>query len=220
MFQALDSQKMTLLMIAGAVFAAVGLWLLLRPKPAHGAAKIELFGLKFESSSAGVLVFLIGAAFVSLPLFVEIKPMAATVEGSVGESVPRENGGDSSNIALVLPSDASVEESEPNDSVQDANQISLGQTMAGEVRSDEADWVVVAIPEAGPRDIRVKLRKLSGGTLWGNLYDADEERQTFIHVPTGAGTAVIDRGDRDRIYVNIYSGGGTLRYELIAEGAE
>ena len=63
-FEAQNPTILIVLMVAGAAFAGVGLWLLLKPKPTGSTAKIEIFGLKFESSSAGLLVFLIGAVFL------------------------------------------------------------------------------------------------------------------------------------------------------------
>ena len=48
---ALDAWKLTALMVAGAAFALAGLWLMFGPQPAGEAAKVELFGLKFQASS-------------------------------------------------------------------------------------------------------------------------------------------------------------------------
>jgi hypothetical protein len=70
---ALDGAKLLALMLAGGVFALAGLWLMFRPQPAGEAARIELFGLKFQASSAGLLVFLIGAVFLAVPIFVPEK---------------------------------------------------------------------------------------------------------------------------------------------------
>ncbi|MEM0989669.1 MAG: hypothetical protein AAGK00_12360 [Pseudomonadota bacterium] len=82
---ALDGTKLLALMAAGGIFALAGLWLIFRPKEEGDTAKIELFGLKFQSSSAGLLVFLIGAVFLALPIFVPEK--AATGASVTGPQV-------------------------------------------------------------------------------------------------------------------------------------
>ena len=61
-----DMQNMAIL-VAGGVFAFAGLALIFRPRRVGHSAKVEFFGLKFESSSAGVLVFIVGAAFLAFP---------------------------------------------------------------------------------------------------------------------------------------------------------
>ncbi len=87
-FEALDGIKLVMLMAAGLLFAVVGLYLLIRPKPEGSAAKIELFGMKFESSSAGLLVFLIGAVFLVIPLFVAEKKPVVVAGGEVAIPAP------------------------------------------------------------------------------------------------------------------------------------
>lgn len=72
-FDTVDDQQISLLMLAGGIFAFIGLWMMFRPKTDGHAAKIELFGLKFESSSAGLLVFLIGSGFLAAPVFMTEK---------------------------------------------------------------------------------------------------------------------------------------------------
>ena len=90
---ALDAMKLTAMMVSGGVFAIAGLWLMFRPQQAGEAAKAELFGLKFQASSAGLVVFVIGAAFLALPIIVPEKPQplrAAVASGGAGrEAAPR-----------------------------------------------------------------------------------------------------------------------------------
>ncbi len=64
-----DSTKLLILMSAGGVFAVLALYLMLL-SPVEGAAKIEMFGQKFGASSGGILVFLVGAALLTLPRWV------------------------------------------------------------------------------------------------------------------------------------------------------
>ncbi len=81
---ALDGTKLLILMTAGGVFALAGLWLMFRPPVQGQAAHVELFGMKFQSSSAGLLVFLIGAVFLAVPVFVperEQRPGGAAPQG-------------------------------------------------------------------------------------------------------------------------------------------
>lgn len=66
----LDGWKLLALMLAGGIFALAGLWLMFRPQPAGEANRFEFLGVKIQASSAGLLVFLIGAAFLTMPIFV------------------------------------------------------------------------------------------------------------------------------------------------------
>ncbi|HET9069402.1 MAG TPA: hypothetical protein VFN28_12215, partial [Amaricoccus sp.] len=77
--QGLDATKLFLLMALGAAFAAAGIYLLLRPSVRDGATRIELLGMKFNASSGGLLVFIIGALFLASPIVVpeRLRPPAA-----------------------------------------------------------------------------------------------------------------------------------------------
>ena len=66
----MDSMRLWILMTAGGVFAIAGILLMFRAKQEGSSARLELFGQKFEASSAGIIVFLIGAAFLAAPVFV------------------------------------------------------------------------------------------------------------------------------------------------------
>jgi len=235
--EAQDGTKLILLMVAGAIFAAVGLWLLLRPKPSGSAAKIELFGMKFESSSAGVLVFLIGSAFLVIPLFVEEKAVEVgsvlpssngRVEGSFGNN---EAVGDSSQnqpasdnhvgtAALILPPDPQVDEIEPNNRVQEAKQTAIGQTVAGHVKSDDTfDWFVVPLPENPPRyfEIKVRASKASpGASVAAEVFNAREMKLGSLSVGDGVDYLRVEPGQDDRLYVRMVyrsSFGGSVDYE-------
>lgn len=172
-FEAQAQSRLILLTVAGAVFAGAGLWLLLKPKPSGTTAKIELFGLKFESSSAGLLVFLIGAVFFVLPLFIPVIPEKAVVPEPC---LTMANGTcEDPSPAPPAPSPgASVAESEPNDQLLAANRISLGQSVSGEVREGNDDWFVVAVP-AGHDFVELRLRNTGVGTIGAHFFDAKEE---------------------------------------------
>jgi hypothetical protein len=221
-FEAQGSVRLIVLMLAGAVFAGAGLWLLLRPKPAGGSARIELFGLKFESSSAGVLVFVIGAAFLALPLFVpEKSAMPAQDEGVDSGSDLSGTGADAvekigaaGNVALRLPPDPEVGESEPNDRIQRANQIGPGQTVSGEVFKGNDDWFVVSAASGGARLMDMQVRKVAGSSFSAALLDSREESigaRTVYGIESGYVRGQVL--DNDRFYVRI-SSGSSAEYEV------
>jgi hypothetical protein len=212
-FEAQGTARLAALMLAGAVFSCVGLWLLLRPKPSGAASKIELFGLKFESSSAGVLVFLIGAAFLALPLFVPEKAVTPAVGGTnkTVSASPGAVGSDatvstqSGQEALLLPPAPEVAESEPNDRVQSANQIGLGQTVSGKVREGNDDWFVVAVP-AGPAFVDLRVRKTGGGDFRARLLNAREESIDYTSLYSLESRYIrAEVLDNDRFYVLVWS---------------
>jgi hypothetical protein len=211
-FEAQDPINLTLLRIVGAVFACAGLWLLLRPKPSGTTAKIELFGLKFESSSAGVLVFLIGAAFLAVPLFVPEKAVVRLPDGIADDSTPLPNsdGGQvqppapPDGIALILPGGPEIAEAEPNDRLQIASRIQLGQTVSGEVRKGNDDWFVVAVPE-GPAFVELRVRNVGGGTISARFLDTREANIGKVTLfDRDADTIRADAPENDRFYVWVW----------------
>ena len=217
--------RLTILMVLGAVFAAAGLWLLIRPKPATGAAKIELFGLKFEASSAGILVFLIGAAFLAVPLFVKERTMQ--VVGTLPGVSPEEPGTSGqtggTNTALVLPDSPGASEVEPNDRVQKANQLAIGATVEGKTRDEQVDWYVV--PTAGQEGKRlvVILRRTAGPQVYGDIMDANEQRIDQM----GWASAGAAMGEADitgpKIYLRIvgdYIDNAMTTYEIVTRVEE
>ncbi|PTX55653.1 hypothetical protein C8N43_0292 [Litoreibacter ponti] len=179
-FEALDGTKLIILMVAGAVFAAVGLYLMVRPK-AGDAAKIELFGMKFESSSAGLLVFIVGAAFLATPLFAPEKS-----GGGDDNSAQAGVADPSKPPALRLPSYPEVEEQEPNDRAQAANIVAFGQTVAGSSRAKEADWFILELPPDPPEKVTIRVRHVDGGSVSYEIFDQDEVRKTSSSLSTGA----------------------------------
>jgi hypothetical protein len=208
--------NLTILMVAGAAFAATGLWLLLRPSKAEGAAKIELFGLKFESSSAGILVFLIGAAFLALPLFVEPRPAALDLAPGVGVAAPSAPG-----VPLLLPA-RGAEEVEPNDTIHAAARLPLEATVKGVVNHDDSDWYVVALGDE-PRPRSLALRHLSGsGYVTVTVFDEAERHLEDFGTKDGTVYADIAAEAGDTIYLRVArtNNGPEAGYELSArEGA-
>ncbi len=224
-FEAQNSTILIVLMVAGAAFAGVGLWLLLKPKPTGSSAKIELFGLKFESSSAGLLVFLIGAVFLAIPLFVPEK--AAEIRPVPIQPIQPDPGGDSSSPpgqgqnALVLPPDPQVSEIEPNDRIQAANQLGFSQILKGKVRKGEADWYVIPLPSALPEYVELKIRHVGGGFLHSTLFDAREKKKGNDFQTDGTMYLRAEVLDNDRFYVRMTLGnvGSSANYEIVLQAA-
>ena len=214
-FEALDGTRLTILMVAGAVFAAVGLYLLLKPKTA-GTAKIELFGLKFESSSAGLLVFLIGAVFLALPLFVPERP---AVEGGTNgaAAVGQSTNPETTVSGAALPGGTDVTEVEPNDSLAQANELSLGAVVTGTVTDGASDWYVVPISLSPSNKVEFRLKNIGSFAVSARLLDGREQNIGVFVSGVGATYRQVLVGDKDRIYVKIYNQGGESIYELSAK---
>ncbi len=236
-FEAQNSTILIVLMVAGAAFAGVGLWLLLKPKPTGSSAKIEIFGLKFESSSAGLLVFLIGAVFLAIPLFVpekapevgqaqnapdlqdaEDNPESAESDGATNNATGATNS--TGQAALVLPSDPQVSEIEPNDRIQAANQLGFGQILKGKVRPGEADCCVIPLPSSPPEYVELKARHVGGGGFVSTVFDAQETKKGYDIQSDGTKYIRVEVLGNDRFYVRMtleYS--GPASYELALQAA-
>lgn len=177
---ALGTGKLITLMIFGGLFALVGLWLMVRPRADTGRSKIELFGLKFESSSAGVLVFLFGAAFLALPVFVEER-VAPVSLSEPPTPAPDDNNPDSDSdlakddIPFRTPTVWRVEgeEKEPNNSIPAANSLPLGGVVSGTLNSDDHDFFHIAPDQSSQGDVVVTL---SGYALHLQIYDGYGEQ--------------------------------------------
>lgn len=150
----IDPITAKLLTATGVVSILAGLYFLMRP--GTQAAKIELLGLKFESSSAGILVFLVGVGMLAHPVFTDPEPPAAT-GGAV--TLPLDQtviapGAPSAHAGVAIPLEArraiflDGAEQEPNDSIPQANVIPLGASVTGKVDQGESDFFTVLMPEA------------------------------------------------------------------------
>jgi hypothetical protein len=152
---ALDGTKLIVLMLAGGAFALAGLWLMFRPQPEGEAARIELFGLKFQASSAGLLVFLIGAAFLSVPIFVPERPAADRRAGAAAGGAGHADASRTMPPGERRPGQIAIEaaEAEPNDTIASANLVSLGSVIRGELSRGDVDFFAVDVPEGVRGDI-------------------------------------------------------------------
>lgn len=248
---ALDGAKLLILMAAGGVFALAGLWLMFRPAKGQGA-NIEMFGLKFQSSSAGLLVFLIGAVFLAVPVFVPEKPSAlpsgqkSAPEPATVTVSPRANAGPeasaapplppaSSNIAplaatapggepIALPvrRRAAGREGEPNDSYEEADRLSLGDSVAGSLASREEDWFAVEM--GGEPRLSVRVRSNAGActATYLSAYSPDE-RALLADDALGAlntsETWTIDAGGAAWVFLRLSAPWADCGYELFTAPA-
>lgn len=203
-FEAISTTRMIALMLAGGFFAFAGLYMMLRPRP-EGAAKIELFGLKFESSSAGLLVFLVGAAFLTVTLFVPERETAS----SQTIDVPRENVPE-----LALPPDTSaipsensegaiIEETEPNNGIREAQTLEIGQVAAGRFKdqSGDVDWYSVSFPNGDIAQHEIRLRHVNGNRVRVKVYDSREQEIGDFNTASGATYFPLEDQTTDRIFL-------------------
>lgn len=185
-FLAVEPWKLQALMLAGGIFSLAGLWLMFRTAPEGEAAKVELFGLKFQSSSAGLLVFLIGAAFLVLPLFVPER--AAQEAASTGDqTVPSNDTKNSSagQAAIILPAVANASETEPNETASQANQIEMGAFYKARLnprRDDVADWFVIDTSDFKSKDISITVRNTSdtGNSFFCSIAVLDKNEEGIL----------------------------------------
>jgi hypothetical protein len=218
---ALDGTKLIVLMLAGGAFALAGLWLMFRPQPEGEAARIELFGLKVQASSAGLLVFLIGAAFLAVPIFVPEREGAdpgntPAPRPDAGSGGPGPDAGSVGQTAIPLPPGPDVEEQEPNDTISTANALGLGQTVRGTLRPDDLDWYVLSTEDADVESVRITFRNTGGGCPRYDLITAVENRVS------GAMVCASDISDSQtvfvdgpRYYIRVDSNNYRTDYELV-----
>jgi hypothetical protein len=158
-----SSDKLTILLIAGVIFALAGLWLMMRPKKVAqsgegeettSGAKLELFGLKFQSSSAGLLVFLVGAAFMAGGTLLPERQVSV-IDGwkfAEGSDDPQQKSPDAD------ASESATNEVEPNDASVEANVLSVGSVLSGKVEGSDEDFYVVELPEGFTGTFAVNIR--------------------------------------------------------------
>jgi hypothetical protein len=217
---ALDGTKLIVLMLAGGAFALAGLWLMFRPQPEGEAARIELFGLKFQASSAGLLVFLIGAAFLAVPIFVPQRDAAdpgntPAPPPDAGSGGSESGGGSNYGTAIPLPPGPDVEEEEPNDTISTANALGLGQTVRGTLPPGELDWYVFSTEGADVESVRITFRNTGGSCPRYDLMNAVENRvfgaQVCASAISHSQTVFVDG---PRYYIRVQAASDRTAYEL------
>ncbi len=155
-------------MATGAVITFAGVWLMWRLRTHTSSSKIDILGVKVESPSAGLLVFLVGAAFLSVPLFVDATPEQAPISSAGQEPTTSEEttpGGeppDNEQQPTSVPTSAGADlavtqagkEVEPNDSVVSPNIIPLGAHIEA-AAGQSPDWFRIDTPSNATEDISV-----------------------------------------------------------------
>lgn len=219
-----DAFVLKFLMFVGVLFSAAALWLLLKPRSNSGTAKIELFGLKFESSSAGVIVFLIGTMFLVAPLFVperESKDLSdrGSVEKISAPTIPPNSSAENpGSRAVLLPPGPESQEIEPNNELRKANQINFNNVVLGETSGSDPDWYVVAITEPAPKKIEVRLHKREGHCTKVTVFDSKERKNGLdagAHTCDGSVYVTARTNGHDKFYLRIHSpGSGFTEYEI------
>ncbi len=202
-FEAISTTRMIALMLAGGFFAFAGLYMMLRPRP-EGAAKIELFGLKFESSSAGLLVFMVGAAFLAVTLFV---PERQAVSSQIVDD-PKVDG-PNANLKPDTPTKpeevsegAVINETEPNNGIREAQPLAVGQVVAGKFgKGSGQDWYSVSFPNGDIAQHEIKLRHVNGNAVRVTVYDLRELEIGSLRTGSGAAYLSLEDQTTDKIYI-------------------
>lgn len=219
--QPLSGPILYLLLTVGLIFALAGLRLVFTKSSEENAARIELFGLKFQSSSAGLLVLLIGAAFLAVPIF--NPPPPAQSENVLEPSKKQLDQGPAAlnppsakppKEAILLPQEADTPEAEPNNKITDANQFALGFGAVGSIdkkRNDFEDWYVIDISGSEAVDFSTQIRSPGGCLL--TVYDAQEEQIGYTYCNNGGGSQAVDvfAPNNDRLYLRVSFNGGSGR---------
>ena len=218
-FEAISTTRMIALMLAGGVFSIAGLYMMLRPRP-EGAAKVELFGLKFESSSAGLLVFLVGAAFLTITLFVPERPTASDLDPKSPKTETQKATPSPSNIKepREISQDAVVKEAEPNNDIREAQPLAIGQAVTGKFgEGSGVDWYSVSFPNNSIAQHEIKLRHVDGNRVTVKVYDIREQEIGSLTTRSGAAYLSLEGQTTEKIFLRTSGAiGGSARdtYEV------
>jgi hypothetical protein len=213
MTTSIDEAKLIVVMACGALFASAGLVLLLRRGSDHqGEQLAEFLGLKFRFSSAGLVVFLVGALFLAAPLFV------AGIPSPVEKEQRSEAAGDAPAGREPVPQNQTPsllqgKETEPNERPSHANPIEIGHTYAGAIRNDEDIDFYVVENRPGEATLRLIVRVFEGGAAV-SIFNEDEELMVTL-----SGDDVISQSfkvrEDGRYFVRITNSYGRPNYEIM-----
>jgi len=177
MFQGLSPVLLYLMMGFGAICAFAGLAMMFRPTRAEGEPRLELLGMKFNASSGGVIVFLIGAMFLAAPAVV---PERRTPAGSAAATT---SSGRSS-VASVEPAELPVRkradgrEQEPNDSFDTGNRMSVGGSAQGLVERGDEDWFILPLdPDKSVLSLGIRT---NAGACTMEVFSSSEKKLGYI----------------------------------------
>jgi hypothetical protein len=203
MVASLDAMLLFVLTAFGAVSATAGLVLLFRGGARREKQVVEVLGLKVHFTSAGLVVFLIGALFLAVPVFVGADrspvqggPPALASQVSVGSADRAQDG-----------------EVEPNDYVTEANAVEFGANYGGAIDRDDKDFFAF---EAGPgaQALRLILRRVQGtGNLLVSVFDPQGRESRVGHLRDVLSER-IDVGEAGTYVLRLVAY-GDLRYEMV-----
>jgi hypothetical protein len=142
--------KLLVLLVAGGVFSLAGLWMMFRPQKEEDLAKLKIFGLEFQSSSAGLLVFLIGAVFLiggimlperaSVAAGTSVPQGPAVAKGAPDKAAEGATAGQPETNTLIGKPAGGIsiegEEEEPNNTVASSNWIAPNSSISGHYGKD------------------------------------------------------------------------------------
>ena len=203
MVASLDETLLFVLTGLGVMSMAAGLVLLFRGGARREEQVVEFLGWKFQFTSAGLVVFLIGALFSAVPLFVGVSPSPApehppalAPQGGVRPPVRTQDG-----------------EVEPNDYVTEATAIQIGATYAGAIDKDDKDFFAFEVGP-GAQAPRLILRRVQGtGGLRVSVFDP-HGKESRVGLLNDVLSEKIDV-DEDGVYVLLLNAYGDLRYEMV-----
>jgi hypothetical protein len=203
MVASLDAMLLFVLTAFGVVSAVAGLVLLFRGVVLREAQVVEVLGLKVRFTSAGLVVFLIGALFLAVPVFVGMD--RSPVHEGPPALVPEGGGGSADRVQSG--------EVEPNDYVTEANAVEFGATYAGAIDRDDNDFFAFEVG-SGAQALRLILRRVQGtGGLRVSVFDPQgrESRVGYLRDVLSEKVDVDEAGT----YVLRFNAYGDLRYEMV-----
>jgi hypothetical protein len=205
MVASLDPMLLYAFTAFGLVVAVAGLVLLFRGGTRGEEQVVEGLGLKFRFTSAGLVVFVIGALFSALPVFVS--PDRSPLHK--GPPTLASQGG------MESADQAQDGEVEPNDYVSEANPIEFGANYAGAIDRDDKDFFAF---EAGPGApaLLLILRRVQGtGNLVVSVFDP-QGRESRVGRLRDVLSEKIDVGEAGTYVLRLVAY-GDLRYQMVLQ---
>lgn len=213
MFQGLSPLLLYVMMGFGAICAFAGLAMMFRPTGAEGETRLELLGMKFNASSGGVIVFLIGAMFLAAPAVV---PERRALAGSAAATVSAGR----TTVAPVEPTELPVRkradgrEQEPNDGFDTGNRMSVGGSVQGLVERDDEDWFI--LPLDPNRSVLSLGLRTNAGACTLEVFSSSEKKLGYIQniQPNTLKSEEFQIGGFPAIIVEITTLGTSCSYEV------
>jgi hypothetical protein len=229
----MDGLSLYVLMIMGAIFSLAGLVLIFRKaKPDTGAAKIEFLGQKLEANSTGIVVFLIGAAFLAAPIFVPVKSIqiagpatSATTEPKAQTPTAEEPSeparapdkpAQPPGAPTQATANAGTGEAENNDTFAKANAISNGVAAGGYLKMDDNDWFVIDVGNGIAKELNVTFKSLGQGCMDLRLYDDAESELDYASNCGNDVTKKTFSVPQGKIHLRVHGRGAWGNYTLTA----